>query len=357
MHLQENVSLAPFTTLRIGGAARFFVRITSEQDLIEAVAFARERVLPSFVLGGGSNLVVPDAGFPGVVLHIELPERIERLERAGGMLFDVSAGTGWDSLVRQLCEQGISGMECLAGIPGLVGGSPIQNIGAYGQEVSQTVDSVRSLDLRSMEFVELSREACGFSYRTSVFNSTERGRYIVTSVRFRLSPEATPNLSYVDLAPLRGTTPTALDVYHAVRAIRDRKGMLIDPAHPTPESRSAGSFFKNPIVPETALAQVAEGLGCVPEEVPRWPAGSQKVKLPAAWLIERSGFPKGFAISPDDPVGISPRHTLALINRTGTACYADLIRLRDHVAHAVFRRTGIRLQQEPVTLGESVQIP
>ncbi len=350
MQIEENVVLAPFTTLKIGGPARYLIRISAESELLEAVAFAGARKLPIFTLGGGSNLVVADAGYPGVVLHIALPKSIVRSEQPGGVFFDVSAGTDWNALVLQVCEQGISGMECLAGIPGLVGGSPIQNIGAYGQEVSQIIDQVHALDLQSLEFVTLSREECGFAYRTSRFNSTDRGRYIVTSVRFRLQADAQPNLSYADLAPLRGTNPTPLDVYHAVRAIRERKGMLIDPQNPAPDSRSAGSFFKNPIVPTDRLARIAGALEIDKQAIPHWPAGAERLKLPAAWLIERAGFPKGYAESPESSVAISSRHTLALVNRTGQATCAELLKLRDHLVAEVQSRFGIALEQEPVTL-------
>ena len=227
---------------------------------------------------------------------------------------------------------------------------PIQNIGAYGQEVSQTIESIRALDLSILSFVELSSADCGFAYRTSIFNSSARNRYIVTSVRFKLSPEAKPNLSYADLAPLRGTSPSALDVYYAVRAIRDRKGMLIDSDNAEPHSRSAGSFFKNPVVPASVLARIGEALSIPAASVPHWSAPSGSIKLPAAWLIEQAGFPKGFAFSSDDPVAISSRHTLALVNRSGTASCADLLRLSEHIVAEVERRFHIRLEQEPILL-------
>ena len=350
MQVEENISLAPFTTLRIGGRARFFTHVRSETQLLAAVAFARANHLPVFVLGGGSNLVVPDEIFPGIVLKIGLPESIERRQVGSAIYFEVSAGTDWDVLVQQLCGQGISGMECMAGIPGLVGGAPIQNIGAYGQEVSQTIDAVRVLDLTTLTFVELTSEECQFSYRKSRFNSTEKNRYVVISVRFRLDSTAQPNLGYADLAELRGTNPTPLEVYHAVRAIRDRKGMLIDPEQPCPESRSAGSFFKNPVVHVSLLGRIAEALSIHSGDVPHWPTASGEIKLPAAWLIERAGFPKGFVLEPNAPVGISSRHTLALINRSGTATCGDLLELRDHIVEAVERLLGVRLQQEPVML-------
>jgi len=351
VQIEEHVSLAQFTTLKIGGPARYFVRATDEQDLWDAVHFARDNGLAIFTLGGGSNLVVSDTGFPGLVIHTALEPSIGRRECADEIVFDVSAGTDWDEFVLFACQEGICGVECLAGIPGTVGGAPIQNIGAYGQEVSQSISSVRVLDLNPangfVPFATISHEQCGFAYRKSIFNGTERNRHIVSSVRFRFSRSATPNLSYADLEPLRESSPSPLDVYAFVRSVRDRKGMLIDPANLGPDSRSAGSFFKNPVVAPKVLRQIVETIA-VGETVPRWPTGSGAVKLPAAWLIEQAGFPKGFALG---RVGISSKHTLALINRTGDATCADLLQLRDLIVMTVEQRFGVTLEQEPVMLG------
>ena len=344
MTIEENIPLAPFTTLRIGGPSRYFIRATTEPELLEAVIFARSHSIPLFVLGEGSNLVVPDAGFPGLVIQAAFAPSI--LQTLPGT-FQVSAGTNWNALVLSLCEQGISGMECLAGIPGLVGGAPIQNIGAYGQEVGSSIQSVRVLDLETLSFVTLTAPECHFSYRTSIFNSTHRGRYIVTAVTFRLQLDTTPSLTYADLAHLRGTDPTPLDVYHAVRGIRARKGMLIDPTRPDPDSRSAGSFFKNPLVSTRTLKDITETLASDEGTIPHWPASTGEVKLAAAWLIEHAGFAKGFTLG---RAGISSRHTLALINRTGDATADDLLRLRDLIILTVEQRFGVTLTQEPVTL-------
>ena len=336
--IREDVPLAPFTTLRIGGPARYFAEVHSEDELLEAVRFARRRSLPIFTLGGGSNLLVADSGFRGLVLKPAMGDDIAWT--ADRSYAECTAGFDWDAFTRIVCEQGLSGIECLAGIPGSVGASPIQNIGAYGQEVAGTIAGVRALDLDIMEFVELPAADCGFAYRTSIFNSKHRDHYIVTRVDFRFDPAATPNLSYADLAALRGTNPTPLDVYHAVRAIRDRKGMLLHP-DVTADTRSAGSFFKNPIVP-AALFENFPG--------PHWRLPGDEMKLAAAWLIEQSGFPKGFAETPASSVGISTRHTLALVNRSGTATCAELLHLRDHVIATVHARFGVTLEQEPVYL-------
>ena len=346
MLIQENISLAPLTTFRIGGPARWFATVRTEDELLESLAFARSRSLRTAILGGGSNLLVSDAGFYGLILHLTLGSAITVTEHPGGHLYQVGAGVDWDAFVLRACQDGAGGVECLAGIPGLTGASPIQNIGAYGQEVAQTIASVRALDRETLSFVELPREACAFAYRTSLFNSTARDRYILTRVDFLLAPGARPNLSYADLAPLRERNPAALDVYHAVRAIRDGKGMLIDPERPRPDTRSAGSFFKNPIVPAETLDQIAATLA--PDtKFPHWPAPDGQIKLPAAWLIEQAGFPKGFTLG---PVGISTRHTLALTNRSGEATCAELLALRDLIVRTVAERFGVTLHQEPVFL-------
>ncbi len=348
MRIEEHVALAPFTTLKIGGPARYFAPAATEDDLVEAIQFAREKALPVFVLGGGSNLVVRDAGFPGVVIHLALGSCMVAEQVDGGVSYRVDAGVEWDAFVRQVCTQGIGGVACLAGIPGLVGGSPIQNIGAYGQEVASTIHAIRALDLKTMQFVEIPREECAFAYRTSIFNSTERGRYIVTRVDFFFRDGEQANLGYADLASLRDSGATALEVYAAVREIRDRKGMLIDAANPGADSRSAGSFFKNPVVSPRTVRDILETLAPEDGAMPQWPAEDGRVKLAAAWLIEHAGFKKGFALG---RVGISSKHTLALVNRTGDATCEELLRLRDLIVLTVEQRFGVTLAMEPVMLG------
>jgi UDP-N-acetylmuramate dehydrogenase len=345
MHIAEQVPLAPRTTLRIGGPARLFAEIATESSLLEALEYAATHQLPLFLLGGGSNLLVPDEGFPGLVLHIAIDGPVERR----GDLFDVPAGIQWDAFVHHVCNLGISGIECLAGIPGLVGASPIQNIGAYGEEVSQTIHSVRAYDRHAQRFTTLTRDQCGFAYRESLFNTTQRNRYIITRVVFSLDPAATPNLSYADLRThfaRTPTPPTPLDVYHAVRKIRDAKGMLLpgSDSEASSDTRSAGSFFKNPMVPPSALAAIAEALSIPESAIPRYPAPDGQVKLPAAWLLDQAGFHKSYVLG---EAGISSRHTLALINRGHATC-ADIIRLRDLILDTIRTRFHLVLEQEPV---------
>jgi UDP-N-acetylmuramate dehydrogenase len=355
LNIQEFVPLAPYTTLRIGGPARFFCEVNGETQIAEAVSFAKERNLPLFVLGGGSNLLVSDAGFDGVVVRLGLP--FGKGERRDGksVLLEVGAGENWDDVVRYAVDCGYAGIECLAGIPGDVGGTPVQNVGAYGQEVAETIVQVRAYDLETGAFVDLDHEACRFGYRRSLFNVEARGRYIVTAVTYKLRPGGEPALRYTDVrrhfaAELkRGPQPTLRQVYEAVRSIREQKGMLVGQGGP--DGRSAGSFFKNPVIPLATLPEIALRAGRCPEEIPQYPAGDGRVKLAAAWLVEQSGFHKGFAMG---RAAISSRHTLALVN-LGDATAAELIALRDTVMMAVKDKFGVQLEQEPVMLGWASQ--
>lgn len=347
LSIQEHVLLAPYTTLHIGGPARFFCEVETEAELLEAIHFARLHSLKLFTLGGGSNLLIGDSGFDGLVLHIALRTPTETASAGKYTDYTVSAGTDWNGFVLEVCEQGISGVECLAGIPGSVGGTPVQNVGAYGQEVADTITTVRAFDLETSAFVSLSHAQCSFAYRSSLFNTTHRNRYIVTQVTFRFDSTATPKLAYADLQRhfAERAAPTPMEIYHAVREIRHRKGMLI--VEGEADCRSAGSFFKNPIVPASTLASIATNLNLPAENIPHWPAADGNVKLPAAWLLEQAGFYKGFQ---QGNAGISSRHTLALINR-GHATAADIVQLRDAIQHQVKARFNIQLEQEPVQLG------
>jgi UDP-N-acetylmuramate dehydrogenase len=337
MQLQEQVPLAAFTTFGIGGPARWFAEVADETALAEGVGFARDRRLPLFILGGGSNLLVADEGFPGVVLHIVM----KGIEQAGD-LFHAAAGEDWDPFVSLAVERGYGGIECLAGIPGTVGGTPVQNVGAYGQEVSGIVQLVRVYDLRHLAFSELPASACGFAYRRSIFNTTHRDRFVVTRVSYRLRRNAFPALSYPDLKrhfENRTEPPSLAEAVSAVRAIRHSKGMLL--VEGDPDCRSAGSFFRNPVVPEAHYDQIAASS---PAPVPRFVAPHGHVKIPAAWLVERAGFQKGYAVG---AAGISTRHTLAIVNRGG-ATANEILTLRDRIVAAVEARFRIRLEQEPV---------
>src|SRR5882757_1410268 len=264
MNLQEDITLAPLTTLQVGGVARYFVEATNETEVREAVDWALLGEYPMFILGGGSNLVVSDAGWPGLILKIAILG-IEEQAQDGQMRFEVGAGEEWDRFVAHAVSRNCAGIECMSGIPGSVGGTPVQNVGAYGQEVAETVESVLALDLKDGQLHELCNDACGFSYRTSIFNTSQRGRYIIVRVTYALTPGGEPQILYADLKKhFTGweVQPKLADVREAVRRIRASKGMLITPGDE--DCRSAGSFFKNPVLtPEQfeALTQRATTKG------------------------------------------------------------------------------------------------
>jgi UDP-N-acetylmuramate dehydrogenase len=321
--------LAPFTTLRLGGPAKRLVHAGTEDELVTAV---REAEGPLLLLAGGSNLVLPDAGWPGDVVRIET----RGIERDGATL-TVQAGETWDDLVAMTVAEGMAGFECLSGIPGSVGATPIQNVGAYGQEVAETVRSVRVLDRTTGDVGELAPADCGFAYRSSAFKRSDR--WVVLAVTFAVhAGEASQPLRYAELARALDVAPGATaplaDVRAAVLALRRGKGMVLDPADP--DSVSAGSFFMNPILDRGAFERI--------EPVP--PAYDQpdgRVKTSAAWLIERAGFTKGYTRG---NVAISSKHALALVNRGG-ATTAELLALADEIQTGVRERFGVELQPEP----------
>jgi UDP-N-acetylmuramate dehydrogenase len=343
LDIREDVPLAPFTTFGIGGPARYFAEATTPVHVQQAHTWAAERSLPLFVLGGGSNLLVRDSGFSGLVLHM----RINGRNHLGGGVFAVGAGEDWDGFVAEAIQSRFAGIECLAGIPGSVGGTPVQNVGAYGQEVAETILSVAAFDREAEVFVTLARDECRFRYRESRFNTEEPNRYIVHRVDFQLRAEGAPSLRYAELqrALVHRPNLSLAEVATAVRDLRRRKGMLLVPGDP--DCRSAGSFFKNPIVSADDLPRIAAAAGVAPDAVPQWPAAHHRIKLPAAWLLERAGFQKGHA---DGAAGLSKRHTLALINRGG-ATSADIERLQDHIVSAVSAKFALTLEREPVLLG------
>ena len=334
--LQENIPLSPLTTLRVGGNARYFVRAESENDVVEAVRFADENGIELFGLGGGSNVLVSDAGFDGLVLQVA----IRGIEVVDGKI-TAAAGVDWDGFVAHCVHSDLAGVECLSGIPGFVGGTPVQNVGAYGQEVAETIRSVRCLDRTTGEIVTLANTDCRFTYRTSIFNSTHRDRYIVLSVTYALTSGGAPKIVYKDLVDdFEGRQPTLAEMREAVIAIRRSKSMVIDDGDPN--ARSAGSFFKNPIVEKSRFEELQSEF----ESIPSFEFGD-KVKVPAAWLIEHAGFNKGFELG---NAGISSKHTLALINRGGASA-AELLELKEKIQSAVQEKFGIHLQPEPVFVG------
>ena len=344
LNVERDVPLGPMTTLGVGGAAAYFVRAGSDEDVAMAFAYARAENLPVFVLGGGSNIVVSDEGFGGLVVQVALMG-LEFDEIGSGVVrLTAAAGEDWDPVVEECVSRGLAGFECLSGIPGFVGGTPVQNVGAYGQEVSETIRSVRCFDRESGEFVDFTNEECGFAYRTSIFNTTARDRYVVISVTYDLKRGGNPRLQYKDLKEhFAGRVPTLEETREAVLQIRRSKSMVIDPADVN--SRSAGSFFKNPIINAEHAGEVAELAGV--ESVPTFPAGEGRVKVPAAWLIERAGFQKGYRLG---RAGISNNHSLAIVNYGG-ATSMEIVLLKDEIQMAVEAKFGISLQPEPIFVG------
>jgi UDP-N-acetylmuramate dehydrogenase len=347
--VSSDVPLAPLTTLELGGPARFLARAQTEAAVAEALRWGDGRGLPVFVLGGGSNLVVGDAGFEGLVLQMALPG-LSFQTSGDEVLVEAGAGQPWDALVAEAVGRGLAGLECLSGIPGLVGATPIQNVGAYGQEVGETIRQVRVLDRRTLAVSTLGPEACAFGYRDSAFKRTPE-RHVVLGVTFALRPGGAPALRYPELRDaLTGREPSLAEVRATVLALRRRKSMVIDAADEN--RRSAGSFFMNPVVPAAEGERVAgqavrEGLVQGPAEVPRFPLPDGQVKLAAGWLIERAGIARGLR---QGAVGISSRHALALVHHGGGRT-ADLLALARHVRDTVAGRFGVRLVPEPTLLG------
>jgi UDP-N-acetylmuramate dehydrogenase len=347
MTLREDVPLGPYTSFSVGGPARYFTEATTERDIRDAIDFVQTKRIPLFVLGGGSNLVVADAGFAGLVMKVGL-RGIEESPARGKRLLQAGAGEDWDTFVAHAVSENCAGVECLSGIPGTVGATPVQNVGAYGQEVADTIVNLHAIDLTNGVIRELTPAQCGFAYRTSVFNTSERGRFIILGVRFALEPEGAPRIQYRDLQNHFGhhkDTPTLAEVRSTVREIRHSKAMLI--VEGDEDCRSAGSFFKNPIVTAAKFADVQAIAIGREVNLPSFPADEGHVKIPAGWLVEQSGFAKGYTRG---PVGISRRHALAIVNR-GNATAGDIIALKNDIQRAVADQFGIELKPEPVFVG------
>jgi UDP-N-acetylmuramate dehydrogenase len=347
MRILENVPLAPLTTLQVGGPARYFAEATSFSEIHEAVAVASEQRLPLFVMGGGSNLVISDDGWPGMVLKVAIRGRDERTVQ-GSVLIDVGAGEDWDEVVSYAVTHNYAGVECLSGIPGSVGGTPVQNVGAYGQEVADTIASVLVFDLRDNQVRELCAEACGLAYRTSIFNSSERGRFIILRVTYSLIPDGDPRIEYADLKRYfaeRAAVPTLAETRKAVLQVRASKAMLLVAGDE--DSRSAGSFFKNPIVSFDQYMELTRKAAHRDLQIPSYPALEAQRKISAAWLVEHSDFSKGYTLG---RAGISRRHALAIVNRGG-ATAADIVALKDQIQGRVLDAWGLLLDPEPVFVG------
>lgn len=340
---RESVELAPLTTLGVGGRARFFVDAKSATEVSEALRWAKSGGIPTRILGGGSNVVVSDDGFEGLVLRPALTGRTFR-DAGDAVELDVGAGEVWDDVARDSVERGLFGVECLSGIPGWAGATPIQNVGAYGQEVAETIVRVEVLDRTTLEVSALTESDCRFRYRDSLFKSEEPERFVVLSVRFRLRKNSPKPAHYAELQKyldehgIEHSTP--LEIRQAVLELRGRKSMLFDPTDEN--GRSCGSFFTNPIVEPGVAERVERSAQSGP--MPRYPQPDGRVKLAAAWLIEHAGLSKGQRVG---PVGLSTKHALAIVAHDGARA-KDVLAFADTIRKSVHERFSIELVNEPV---------
>jgi UDP-N-acetylmuramate dehydrogenase len=353
VRVESGTPLSPLTTLRLGGPAASLVEVTDLDETVQAVRQADKSGQPLLVLAGGSNVVISDAGFAGdVVLLRSAGIRAER--RGDHVGVTVAAGHDWDDLVAYCVAEGLAGVECLSGIPGSTGATPIQNVGAYGQEVAETISAVTAYDRHADQVVTLAPRECGFGYRHSAFKGQDR--HVVLEVTFALRPDRRGGpLRFGELTRVLGVEAggAALlgDIRDAVLGLRRGKGMVLDADDP--DTRSVGSFFMNPVLPATRWSALLDlvaarlGDGVVP---PQWPDGPDRVKTSAAWLIEHAGFPKGYG---RDGVAISSKHTLALTHRGGGST-AALLGLAREIRDGVQATFGVRLVNEPVLIGETL---
>jgi UDP-N-acetylmuramate dehydrogenase len=351
--VRQNVNLAPYTTLGLGGAAHYFALCQTEDQILEALTFAQSHGLRVFVLGGGSNTIFSDAGFDGLIIKISI-KGLTYVPQDEIVLARASAGVDWDAFIQKCVARGLGGVECLSGIPGLVGATPVQNVGAYGQEVAETIVSVEGLDRTTQERVTFTAADCKFGYRMSRFKSGDANRIIITAVTFSLTPNAPAVIRYpelqrhvegtVDLGLLKAGVKALTAVRAVVLQLRRRKSMVIDPDDP--HTRSVGSFFMNPVVTQAEFDNVQSRWKAMGEidPVPHYPAGG-KVKIPAAWLVEKCGFPKGFR---QGGAGVSANHSLALVNYGCTT--QELLALASMIEVGVREKFAIQLQREPIVV-------
>ena len=344
-------ALADYTTLGLGGPAKSLVTADAEEDLIEAVRAADLGADPLLLIGGGSNLVISDEGFPGTVIHVNTRGIVYADAGDGAIDVTLAAGEDWDDVVAATAAEGLAGLESLSGIPGRAGATPIQNVSAYGREVAELITRVRAYDRQEDQILELGNEECSFAYRTSLFKAA-MPRYVVLDATFRLArQDLSLPVQYAELAADLGVAPGEGagigEVRSAVLKIRARKGMVLNPGDP--DTRSAGSFFTNPMISVEELAAVeAAAAARAAGPVPRYEAGDGLVKVPAAWLIEHAGFAKGYGAPA--PARVSSKHTLALVN-AGSATTADLLALAREIVSGVQAAYGVTLTPEPTLVG------
>jgi UDP-N-acetylmuramate dehydrogenase len=339
----RSVKLSDYTTIKLGGMSNKFIECINEDDILEAVAYAKKNKLSIQVLGGGSNTIFPDEGFTGVILYINT-----KGIKKSGSIFSVKAGEKWDEFVEHTINLNYSGLECLSGIPGSTGATPIQNVGAYGQEVSNAIHYIKTVNIQTLQFMEFSNNECGFSYRNSRFKSQDKNKYIITEVLFALNPSGETKIEYKELIEYLETYPqynlfSNSDKLKAIREatlnIRRKKSMVYD--ENDGDSYSCGSFFTNPILNSKQFEKFCNICLEFGLESKSYKNG-EEFKISAGWLIENSGFYKGFT---ENGIGISNKHSLAIVNRGGST--KDLICFAEKIKEEVLKKFTISLELEP----------
>ncbi len=349
MYIKENVRLSEHTSINLGGTALYFISCRSNDEITEALKFSKEKNLQVQIMSGGSNIVFPDTGFPGVVISVDIKGLTFR--KSGDDVFAVvGAGVSLDSLIVECIDRGYAGIECLSGIPGSAGAAPIQNAGAYGQEIADVLEYVSVIDRKDFSLRKFTKPECGFSYRQSRFKKEDADKFIITEICIRLSENSLNEIKYStlnerlcnnqDYEKIKGMKEKLSIIRNTVLEIRKEKSMVLDKADIN--SRSCGSFFMNPVLNEDKFLEFRKRINKLYPEFPFYKSGNE-YKIPAAWLVEKSGFKKGYR---KNGVGISSNHSLALINISGTA--SDLIHLSEEIQNAVKFKFGINLIPEPV---------
>lgn len=353
--LKSEIRLSEYTTIGLGGSAKHFISCQTVDEIRSAIEFGERENLRTEILGGGSNVIFPDEGLDGLVVKID-SKGIAFEDDGKCTKVSANAGEAWDNLVKACVEKNLAGIECLSGIPGSVGATPIQNVGAYGQEVKDTIACVKAIDRKSLDLVEINNGSCEFGYRKSRFKSNDKDKFVIVEVCYKLKNEDEPSIKYDELLDYiekkkkdagegrHATGRTSLrTVREAVLALRRKKSMLADPADPN--SRSVGSFFINPVLSEVEYLNFKERLDSI--RVKRAPSykDANGMKIPAAWLVENAGFVRGYK---RNGVGISSNHSLALVNYSGTT--KEILLLASDIESAVFERFGIKLQKEAVVI-------
>lgn len=349
--IKEHIPLGNLSTIQTGGHAQFFAICKNERDVIDALQYANSNSLPITVLGGGSNSLISDEGIHGLVIKIE----IDGFTLTASGLVSVGAGVSWDFFVAEMCRQGMCGVEALSGIPGLVGATPIQNVGAYGQEVAETIKSLRAINRKTLETIIFSKQDCAFAYRSSLFKTMAKDQWIITEVSFQLDPQGEPKPKYEELKKaiaedsrwsISSREEKLLLLREHVLKIRAKKGMVLDPSDP--DSISLGSFFTNPIIDgptKLLVEQISKSLKTTSDPVFH-KTGDNLWKLSAAWLIENSGIKKGFVLG---TARVSTKHVLAITN-PGAASTSDILKLQEYIQAQVSKTFKVNLEREPVFL-------